>query len=156
MMSLKRLEGLGPQPLYDPALCCHRVFPYRAFPNNPHQISHTVQFCVAALLLLHLLSKDWVFHSGTQHSKEEGGKERAKVEGHPGDGVGHHNFLPLPVHRLDNLIGQDGWPHAMGHLPGDNCGRTDAFSLVYTQHKTDILNTLRVMRNCIFCTPESK
>lgn len=144
-MNLKHPEGLRPRgscwlcPADDPALCWAHTFTHLPFPNNLCSISHLYM-----ILLLHLLSLDWVLHSRAQHSKEEGGEEGAEVEGHPGDGVGHHNFLPLPVHRLHNLIGQDWRAHAMGHLPGDNCGRTDTFSLQkdgYSKHLK------RVMRN---------
>ena len=57
--------------------------------------------------LLNLPSQHGVLHSSRQHSKEERGKQGAEVEGHPGDGVGQHNLLPLSVYRLHNLIGQD-------------------------------------------------
>lgn len=89
-----------------------------------------------AFLLLHLLRKDWVLHSSTQYSKEEGGEEGAEAECHPGNGVGHHHFLPLPVYRLHDLIGQDGWPHAVAHLPGDDCGITKTLSVQHqdTRH----------------------
>lgn len=75
--------------------------------------------------LLCLLQQGRVLHSSCQHSKEERRQEGAEVQGHSGDGVGHHHFLPLPVHRLQYLIGQDWGPHAMGHLPRDNCETVD-------------------------------
>lgn len=81
----------------------------------------TIPSRILAPPLLHLLRQDRVLHASRQDSKEEGGEEGAEVEGHPGDGVGHHDFLPLPVHRVHYLIGQDWGAHAMGHLPGDNC-----------------------------------
>lgn len=72
--------------------------------------------------LLHLLSQRRVLHTGSQHGEEEGGAEGAQAESHPGDGVGQHHLLPLSVHRLQNLIGQDGRAHTMGQLPHNNCG----------------------------------
>lgn len=109
--------------------------------------------CVSAFLLLHLLSQDWVLHTSGQHSKEEGGEEGAEAEGHPGDGVGQHNLLPLPVHRLHNLIGQDWRAHAVGQLLSDNCEKTNKFRFVRVPQRNDIPSEKLLT---IFSTAESK
>lgn len=94
------------------------------------------RFCILhhhlspAFLLLHLLRQDWVLHPSTQHSKEEGGQERAEAECHPGNGVGQHHFLPLPVYRLHDLIGQDRRLYAVAHLPADDCRKEQIHSVV--------------------------
>lgn len=96
-------------PVGDPVLYHAGTFTCPSFPNTLCFVSRlcVIPPCVHASALLHLLSQDRLLHPGSQHSKEERGEEGAEEEGHPGDGVGQHNLLPLPVHRFNNLIGQD-------------------------------------------------
>lgn len=143
MAKLRVIASIGPTSyqltMYFSAYC-YQLWAAALIHTFPH--IYIFGIFIWSFLLLHLHSQHWVLHSSSQHSKEEGGDKGAEVEGHPGDGVGQHNFLPLPVHRLHNLIGQDGWAHTMGQLAGDNCGGKDKYRSVYELQKKDIPNTI--------------
>lgn len=97
---------------------------YRIILTLPKQTMVLSRLCsfLPPSLLLQLLRQHRVLHSCSQHSEEERWKEGAEVEGHPGDGMGQQDLLPLPVHCLHDLVGQDWRAHATGELASEICG----------------------------------
>lgn len=104
---------------------------YRIILTLPEQTMVFPRLCsfLTSSLLLQLLGQLRVLHSCCQHSEEERWKEGAEVEGHPGDGVGQQDLLPLPVHCLHDLIGQEWRAHATGQLACEICGWKTALDM---------------------------